>query len=233
MGHKSGHSRKPRLAGYVVGFGFLLTAGVFATMKPTADIPLEPQPQVRPEQIKPGPWRVAMTDPPMLIKGTIRQRCSDCHALFDNTRDENRKLVQHTDIVLEHGANDACLNCHDKENRDLLALRNGKTTTYDHVEKLCGKCHGPIYRDWVRGSHGKTIGYWDTSRGKATKLVCTQCHEPHHPAYRPIPPLPGPHTLRMGEQHDEDHINANNPLERWRLIDENGNSSTANRGHDQ
>ena len=42
----------------------------------------------------------------------------------------------------------------------------------------CGKCHGPLYKDWRVGLHGKRIGEW-ASDGKKRWFVCTECHNPH------------------------------------------------------
>ncbi|MGV6814628.1 MAG: hypothetical protein ACWA5W_06405 [Phycisphaerales bacterium] len=230
MTQRSSQSRQSSLSAYFVGIGFLIVAGVLIGMNPRADVPLVEQPAVRPEQIKPGAFRVALTDPPMVNLGTYDQRCNDCHSLFENDRDSDRALTQHTNIVLEHGNNDACLNCHDKADREKLTLRGGGTVGYDHVEQLCAQCHGPIYRDWQNGTHGKIIGYWNTDLGPATKLKCTQCHDPHHPAYRPMAPLPGPNTLRMGDQHNGhgEAFDERNPLQRWRLLD---GTESHNSGH--
>ena len=223
MGRESGHAGKTQVAGYFVGLGFLISAVILFVLPKQATIPVAEAVEVRADQIRPGPWREALQDPPMINVGTLNQRCSDCHVLFDNIRDPDRPLYQHTDIVLHHGTNDACLNCHDKDDREKLAIRGQNPVGFNQAQLLCAQCHGPIYRDWQRGTHGKTIGYWDASRGPSTKLICTQCHDPHSPVYSPIAPLPGPNTLRMGEQgHTGSEINENNPLQRWRLIDDAG-----------
>ncbi len=232
MPEPKSESAKSPIAGYVVGFGFLLTAGALAMMPPSV-IPLHEMPQVRPEQIEPGAFRVALSDPPMISTGTFDQRCSDCHTLFENTRPPGRALQQHTEIKLSHGSNDGCLNCHDKGNREKLTLRGGGLVGYDQVEQLCAQCHGPVYRDWENGTHGKTLGYWDTSLGEAVKLSCTQCHDPHSPAYKPMPALPGPNTLRMGD-HDSDHgslADEKNPLQRWHF-NEKSDADDAEHGGD-
>jgi len=218
MTQASEKSKKAPFAGYLVGVGFLITAGAIVSTGPSIDIPLSDLPQVREEQIIPGAWRVALSDPPMINIGTLNQRCSDCHTLFENKRDQNRPLTQHTHVHLNHGNNDACLNCHDNDNREKLTLRGGGTVGFDQAEQLCAQCHGPIYRDWQKGAHGKTIGYWNTDLGEQIKLKCSECHDPHSPAYEPMPPLPGPHTLRMGKQHGAlDVIDERNPLQSWRI----------------
>lgn len=208
------------LASYFVGIGFLITAVALVMTGASVEVPVEDEPQVREEQILPGMRRVALKDPPMINIGTLNQRCNDCHSLFENTREPGRALTQHTHVKLSHGNNDGCLNCHDKADRETLTLRGGGIVGYDQVEQLCAQCHGPIYRDWQRGAHGKTVGYWNTDLGEGVKLSCSQCHDPHSPAYDDIAPLPGPNTLRMGKQYgSHDIINDKNPLQRWRLDD--------------
>jgi hypothetical protein len=64
---------------------------------------------------------------------------------------------------------------------------------------VCAKCHGPAYRDWQKGTHGKTLGSWQAGDSRR-RLGCTECHDPHSPAYPRIVPLPAPTTLRMGDQ---------------------------------
>ncbi len=119
--------------------------------------------------------------------------------------------------MLDHGLNDRCLNCHDHENRDRLRLHGTKTIGFDDVQELCAKCHGPTFRDWELGIHGRTNGYWDEASGEARKLLCTECHDPHAPAFPDIAPLPGPNTLRMGNTKpsaDHSHEEDRGPLAR-------------------
>jgi hypothetical protein len=234
MSHPSKNEGKPAVAGFFVGIGFLICAGMFMLGDTTVDIPLHKQSAVDASQIVPGIHRAALSEPPMINIGTLNQRCNDCHSLFENTRDDGRALTQHTDIRLEHGLNDGCLNCHDKDNRERLALMGGKSVGFGHVEQLCSQCHGPIFRDWQNRTHGKTIGYWDSNLGESKKLVCTECHDPHHPAYQPMEPLPGPNTLRMGDQHQEhEMIDSRNPLQRWRLNEHSDSSENEHGGHDE
>ena len=218
--------------GYFIGFGFLLTAVLFVFTSPTVAIPKTDSVIIGPEQILPGARRVALADPPMIHTGSMSQRCSDCHDLFKNDRAPDRALTQHTQIVLNHGTNDACLNCHAKDDREKLAIRSGEHVGFDQVKQLCAQCHGPIANDWERGTHGKTIGYWDSTKGESVKLSCTQCHDPHSPAYKGMAPLPGPNTLRMGDRHGgHDLIDEKNPLQRWRLLEEEANED--HKQHDE
>lgn len=101
-------------------------------------------------------------------------------------KDKNpRKLTQmHLDLVpdslnLQHGRGAIwCLDCHDAKTRNKFTDNFGKLIDFDQPQKLCGKCHGPIYRDWREGIHGKRIGSWET-KGKKRWFVCTECHNPH------------------------------------------------------
>jgi hypothetical protein len=127
-------------------------------------------------------------------------RCSECHDLFPSPPETTRPLTQHRDIVLKHGINDRCFNCHHRENRDAFVDDQGSVIPYDQPQRLCAKCHGPVYRDWTHGVHGRTNGYWDPRLGPMEYTTCIACHDPHVPPFPPMPPAPGPHTLRMGNQ---------------------------------
>jgi hypothetical protein len=102
--------------------------------------------------------------------------------------------------------NDWCFNCHDVAERERLVLQDTTTVMFVEVPVLCAQCHGTTYRDWQRGMHGKTTGSWDKASGNQRRLLCTECHNPHGPAYGKLVPLPGPNTLRMtpegGEEND-------------------------------
>ncbi|MEW6249716.1 MAG: hypothetical protein AB1716_03655 [Planctomycetota bacterium] len=126
--------------------------------------------------------------------------CSACHSKFESGMASNPELYIHRNIGLEHGLNDRCFNCHHVQNRNALVDDWGNEVPYDQPQLLCRKCHGPVYRDWLHGAHGRTIGFWDAARGPRRRLQCDFCHDPHRPPFPPMPPAPGPHTLRMGKQ---------------------------------
>jgi predicted CXXCH cytochrome family protein len=88
----------------------------------------------------------------------------------------------------------------------------GQAIPYDQPQLLCAKCHGPVYRDWQHGSHGRTNGYWNASMGPMERRKCTECHDPHQPPFPPMTPAPGPHTLRMGNQSPAEHLPEDDPL---------------------
>ncbi len=124
--------------------------------------------------------------------------CSSCHA-YMKTNPEKRQLKFHEDIpVLPHAPRVLwCLNCHDPDNRDKLRLINGERIDFKDLYRLCGQCHGSIFRDWSAGVHGKRVGYWS---GKKRYFLCTYCHNPHSPLFKQLKPKPPPikpeNTLR-------------------------------------
>ena len=95
-----------------------------------------------------------------------------------------RALAFHKDIVpdalnLQHGRGAIwCLDCHHTTQRNKLVDHSGQPISFNEPQKLCGKCHGEVYRDWRDGIHGKRIGEW-AATGKKRWFVCTECHDPH------------------------------------------------------
>jgi formate-dependent nitrite reductase cytochrome c552 subunit len=67
---------------------------------------------------------------------------------------------------------------------------------FDNIPALCGSCHGPTFRDWEAGAHGRTSGFWNRTLGSASRLSCANCHDPHSPKIPTRQPAPGPHSLR-------------------------------------
>lgn len=116
--------------------------------------------------------------------------CSDCHSelLPDIQR---RELVEmHDDIVFDHDSeNRWCLACHDTNQRDSLILAGGQRLGLNESYKLCGQCHGPKYRDWKLGIHGKRTGEWN---GEKQYHLCVHCHDPHSPKIKGMKPMPPP-----------------------------------------
>ncbi|MBU0638721.1 MAG: hypothetical protein KKB50_07645 [Planctomycetes bacterium] len=133
--------------------------------------------------------------------GAFRYRCNDCHRLFTSppTAGTGRSLRQHRHIVLKHGLNDNCFNCHSRKNRDVYISSAGAPIPADQPQLLCAQCHGPVYRDWLQGVHGRSDGYWNKRLGPLERKTCVECHDPHVPPFPPMRPAPGPSTLRMGD----------------------------------
>ena len=116
--------------------------------------------------------------------------CSDCHADVEVNRERRALEEMHDDIVLDHGPKERwCFDCHNPDDRDRLRLANGTLIGFDESYRLCGQCHGTIFRDWRQGIHGRREGYWN---GAKSYLLCAHCHNPHAPRFRPIAPLPAP-----------------------------------------
>lgn len=186
---------------FLVGPGFLLAACWFLWGPDYTEIPATPPKSFHESMLSTEPLRTPLGDPPIILIDGFDRSCMDCHKLFPARHDPPEKLFQHEHIRIEHGINDRCRNCHDVYDRDRLVLQNGQPIPYTEVTRLCADCHGPTYRDWERGMHGRTNGYWDAERGPLDRLGCTECHDPHQPrlpAMAQIKPLPPPETLRMG-----------------------------------
>ncbi len=140
--------------------------------------------------------------------------CSDCHRIIPPRSEQRfRTTIQHREVVLEHGINTRCLNCHHPTNRDAFVDDSGGEIPWDQPQRLCAKCHGPVYRDWQHGSHGRTNGYWDKTRGPQIRRKCIECHDPHRPPFPSLEPAPGPNTLRMAQAGHIEHSQSHNPLQ--------------------
>jgi len=131
--------------------------------------------------------------------------CSDCHAEIEVNLELRQLEEMHDDIQLDHGPKDRwCFDCHNPDDRDSLRLANGTLIGFDESYRLCGQCHGTIFRDWREGIHGRREGFWN---GAKSYLLCAHCHNPHAPRFQPIAPLPPPvrpQFLHAAEEvHDE------------------------------
>jgi hypothetical protein len=140
----------------------------------------------------------------------------DCYGCHEKGKppvlrfDTNLNLVipqEHADLAMSHGKhnrNNNCFNCHDEHNLELLQTRDGREVKLQESPPLCGSCHGPTYRDWEAGAHGRTGGYWKLSADepdhKSIRLICVDCHNPHHPKIPSRAPAPPPHPLRPAPQ---------------------------------
>jgi hypothetical protein len=207
-----GLPRRPTLnplliAAALVGLAALLAAGPWRYERPygeptripawATDVTPIRQPALRPE---------------IRLAG-FTYRCSECHNLFPSPPETVRTLTQHTNIALKHGINTRCFNCHNLTNRDAFVDDWGREIPYDQPQLVCAKCHGPVYRDWLHGSHGRVNGYWDPQKGPAQRRKCVECHDPHQPPFPPMNPAPPPDTLRMGRQNlPAEHGGVTNPL---------------------
>lgn len=157
---------------------------------------------------------------PEYHQAVFTYRCSACHDIIPSPLKTNRTLTQHSEIELEHGINASCFSCHHRTNRDAFVDDLGGEIPWDQPELMCAKCHGPVFRDWQHGVHGRTNGFWLKTKGPQTRRKCTECHDPHRPPFPPMHPAPGPSTLRMGRQDYGKHPANRNPLQILQLPDD-------------
>ncbi len=131
-----------------------------------------------------------------------RLNCAGCHRESEEVElewDDDDILIippAHRQPPMRHGRfgrNNDCFNCHIPEQLDKLRTRDGKEFNLTDSTLLCASCHGPSYRDWELGVHGRRNGYWDRQLGESTRRDCTSCHDPHSPAFPAMIPGPGPH----------------------------------------
>jgi len=131
--------------------------------------------------------------------------CSDCHADMDVNLERRQLEEMHDDILLDHGPKERwCFDCHNPDDRDSLRLANGSLIGFDESYRLCGQCHGTIFRDWREGIHGRREGYWN---GAKSYLLCAHCHNPHAPRFQAIEPLPPPVRPQFLRVEAEEEIN--------------------------
>jgi hypothetical protein len=112
-----------------------------------------------------------------------RYRCSTCHTKKQPMARDGA-LITHGDIKINHGKGEnvlACIECHDRNDRDFLVDMEGKQIDFDHSYQLCGQCHFRPKRDWLGGAHGKRVTYW---AGERVVMNCTSCHNPHSPSFK-------------------------------------------------
>jgi len=133
--------------------------------------------------------------------------CRACHGPekdFPTNFKRREDLLVHRNVKLNHGGVRVwCLDCHNAENRNVLVpLSDGKEIKFEHSYLLCGKCHGTKYRDWRYGIHGLRTGYWN---GEKTYYLCTHCHDPHSPKFKPLAPKPPPNKPWTPKEHQARH----------------------------
>lgn len=97
----------------------------------------------------------------------------------------------HQGLHFAHGGL-SCLSCHHAEDYDSLRLADGRRLPFAQAQMLCAQCHGPQTRDYLHGSHGGMTGMWDRRGGERHRLTCTDCHDPHAPAYPAWAPVFAP-----------------------------------------
>jgi hypothetical protein len=203
--NEPGAQRKTFAVLTALGLLFLALAGAFLMNLWGRTTPLMPIPLVDPQFLSTATARTNLMD---LIRAKADLSDYDCYGCHDRKKppplrfDTNQNLIipkEHEDIVMKHGShnrNNLCFNCHNETNLVVLQTRDGRALKMEESPSLCGSCHGPTFRDWEAGVHGRTSGYWDRTLGAADRKPCVSCHNPHAPAFPGRKPAPGPHPLR-------------------------------------
>lgn len=144
-------------------------------------------------------------------------KCSECHTDFKSPTRQQDMQGEHKAIydAFNHGLNTRCVNCHHAEDRNAYVDHDGSPIPASEPARLCAKCHGPTYREWELGIHGRQNGHWDAKFGEKPKLLCVQCHDPHHPAFAPMAPDPAPPYSRFAAAapHDDHGEHQDQPTE--------------------
>lgn len=152
--------------------------------------------------------------PPRMDVGRVDHRgqavtvaCSTCHAVREPDRSTSSTAdldEAHHGLAVAHGGQ-SCLSCHHPEDYDSLRLADGRRLPFTDVMTLCGQCHGTQLRDYRHGAHGGMTGYWDLTRGPRERNNCTDCHDPHAPAFTGMIPAPGPRDRFLGNDDPHGH----------------------------
>lgn len=181
------------------GLAALFVAGLWGRVPAKPVIPL-----VDVKFLETTPWRQTYAD---LVAAKEDMSDYDCYACHEKNKpppiryDADHKIIipkEHANIKMGHGSHDRnnlCYNCHNEANLLTLQVRDGRELKFGDIPPLCGSCHGPTYRDWDAGAHGRISGFWDAKSGQARKLACANCHDPHSPHIPTREPAPGPHSL--------------------------------------
>ena len=189
----------------VLALGFCVLTLAFVTRGRGPAQALPPIPLVDPALLTPTTMRTSYAQ---LIQLKADLSDFDCYGCHEKGKppplrfDTNQNLIvpqEHSDIVMAHGShgrNNNCFNCHDEHNLLLLQTRDGRQVKLEESPPLCGSCHGPTYRDWEAGAHGRTGGFWRRQKGELRRQLCVDCHNPHSPKIGPRKPFPPPHPLR-------------------------------------
>ena len=200
------------LVALMVAFAFLTAA--FSWDWWSQPVKVRSLPLVDRDFLKTETWRRSYAD---LVKAKAPLDDFECYTCHEEGKkqelkfNDKQQLVvpdEHSDIVMGHGThgrNNNCFNCHNDSNLLQLQPRDGRVLKFEESTILCGSCHGPTYRDWEAGSHGRTSGYWNRTKagmeqgpvdGPYKKQDCVNCHNPHSPKFPGRQPAPAPNHLR-------------------------------------
>jgi hypothetical protein len=194
---------------FILMLVFVVLTVSFSRRKWMEPEPLKTIALVDPELVQPTTMRTSYVQ---LVRMQADLSDFDCYACHEKNKppplrfDASNNIVipkEHSDLVMAHGQhnrNNNCFNCHDEQNLVMLTTRDGRQVKFEDSPRLCGSCHGPTYRDWEGGAHGRTGGYWKKEAGEMKRQICVDCHNPHSPKIPPRTPLPPPHPLHRADQ---------------------------------
>jgi hypothetical protein len=120
---------------------FVLLAVYFLKSPSGLDIPLAgtADAAIIPENVlSTAPRRTILPDPPVQFIAGFDRTCMDCHRTFPPREDPPVALLQHKHIVLDHGINNRCRNCHYDVDRNRLVLHDGTVIGYGDVAHFGG-----------------------------------------------------------------------------------------------
>lgn len=133
--------------------------------------------------------------------------CMTCHATREPDHEHGLGgLVPdefHQGLKYAH-AGMSCVSCHNADDYDALRLADGRRLAFAEAQQLCAQCHGPQTRDYRAGSHGGMTGYWDKTKGPRIRNTCTDCHDPHAPAYPAWAPVFPPRDAAARQQAERE-----------------------------
>lgn len=211
------HQTRIAMGGLAIAFALLTVAfavDLFGTPGKAPQLTL-----IDTDFLKTETWRRSYAD---LLGAKEDLTAFDCYTCHEEGKkqelryDDKQQLVipdEHSDIVMGHGThgrNNNCFNCHNDMNLLRLQSRDGRDLKFEESTMLCGSCHGPTYRDWDAGMHGRTSGYWNRTKagnaqgpldGPFQKQDCVNCHNPHSPKFPGRKPAPPPNYLREPREH--------------------------------
>ena len=191
------------LVALMVAFAFLTAA--FSWDWWSQPVKVRSLPLVDRDFLKTETWRRSYAD---MVKAKAPLDDFECYTCHEEGKkqelkfNDKQQLVvpdEHSDIVMGHGThgrNNNCFNCHNEQDLTQLQTRDGEPIKFEDSPRLCGSCHGPTYRDWELGIHGRTSGYWDRAKGPIDRKQCVNCHDPHSPKFPGRKPAPPPNHLR-------------------------------------
>lgn len=127
-----------------------------------------------------------------MTQAGFKFNCNECHQNMEPPLTMRKLIAEHQDIVLQHEEAMTCYTCHSRKSREDLIDIYGTKVPFEESHNICRRCHGPRFRDWKRGIHGRPLGYWDKIKGESTNITCVYCHNPHAPQFQLMKPSPPP-----------------------------------------